>query len=589
MKKTFFISVLLVSCLSVFSQKKDKLWYPDTIYKFGDLTIRTREFLATKNYAKGKVIFENKNDFFILVDASKCFFYANGNKFYYNTGGVKRFSRDHEVGIVPNSKRDKVFDSKWDDLQPDAVSLVLDGLSKTTNEKIVDYTALKVPDFKKEISKGIEITLADINYEKEQVTIKLKIKNSENDLLIVNPGVIELEENGTSLNNVRPRVKPILLKKGDDETIALAYKTIDKKSNKTISWNDGLQTAVLAPMNPIEIPVGVSPQAVAAFKTFLPPAPVVINNPKDKTEVVVKEKENITKADPKKAEKKEPKNPKSAKPEENKTVAANTAVKKNEPKRSAMEDDMEELHAANVNFDNTGAKFYGLLIGVSDYTDPGISDLDNLPVNDALALEKVLTTNYTFDPQNVKVLKNPTRREIVIAMDELAKKVTAEDNVLIFYAGHGHYEDENDIGYWLPKDAEVSNSSNWLYNDQLVASMRKIKSLHTLLISDACFSGSIFKNRSVSMGDASAVIKKKYQLPSRKALTSGTLKTVPNKSVFIKYLIDRLEKNKEKYYASSSLYQAIEQPVGNNSNSLPQFGVIQNVGDEGGDFIFIRR
>ena len=177
----------------------------------------------------------------------------------------------------------------------------------------------------------------------------------------------------------------------------------------------------------------------------------------------------------------------------------------------------------------------------------------------------------------------------MFALDEMSKKVTPEDNVLIFYAGHGHYEDDNDIGYWLPKDAEETNSANWLYNDQLVAAMRKIKSLHTLLISDACFSGSIFKNRSISITGATDVIKKKYQLPSRKAITSGTLKTVPNKSVFIKYLLDRLEKNKEKYYSSATLFQAIETPVGNNSSSLPQFGVIQNVGDEGGDFIFIKK
>ncbi|HRD38944.1 MAG TPA: peptidase C14, partial [Bacteroidia bacterium] len=77
--------------------------------------------------------------------------------------------------------------------------------------------------------------------------------------------------------------------------------------------------------------------------------------------------------------------------------------------------------------------------------------------------------------------------------------------------------------------------------------------------------------------------------PSRKAITSGTLKTVPNKSVFIKYLLDRLEKNKDKYMAASTLYQNLEAPVGNNSTSLPQYGVINNVGDEGGDFIFIRK
>ncbi len=269
------------------------------------------------------------------------------------------------------------------------------------------------------------------------------------------------------------------------------------------------------------------------------------------------------------------------------------AVAKNTEKQTTTRSESSavgagELHAADVNFSEIG-KYYALVIGVSDYIDPSIPDLDSLPVKDAMNLAKVLQTNYTFDKENVIVLKNPSRREIVIALDDLSKKATANDNVLIFYAGHGHYEDENGIGYWFPKDAEVSNSSNWLYNNQLVDCIKKIKSLHTLLISDACFSGSIFKTRSVTLTAANDFIKKKYQLPSRRAITSGTLKTVPNVSIFIKYLLQNLRDNKEKYLTSSQLFQSLEAPVGNNAPSVPQAGVIQNVGDEGGDFIFIRR
>lgn len=275
--------------------------------------------------------------------------------------------------------------------------------------------------------------------------------------------------------------------------------------------------------------------------------------------------------------------------ETSKSTSAIAANDKNNKKRNQGEsDEMSELHAADISFTNPG-NYYALVIGCSDYNDPAIPDLDSLPVKDAIRFANVLTTYYTFDKENVKILTNPTRRQIVIELDELSKKTKPNDNVLIFYAGHGHYEDENGIGYWFPKDAEINNSSNWLYNDQLVASIKKIKSLHTLLVSDACFSGSIFKTRSVDISDASSVIKKKYQLPSRKAITSGTLKTVPNVSVFLKYLLEKLKNNKEKYFSASQLYQSIEEPVGNNNTSLPQFGVIQNVGDEGGDFIFIRR
>ncbi len=231
-------------------------------------------------------------------------------------------------------------------------------------------------------------------------------------------------------------------------------------------------------------------------------------------------------------------------------------------------------------------KFYALIIGISEYTDPEMTDLDGYPVQDAEKLAQLLADKYTFDADNIMMLKNPNRSNILRAFDNLNKTVTEEDNLLIFYAGHGFYDEETELGYWLPSDAEKDFTANWIYNDVLVANLRRIRSKHSLLITDACFSGSIFKTRAL-MQDAPAAYQKKYELTSRKAITSGVLKTVPNKSVFFKYLFDRLEKNQDKFFSASQLFQEIEIPVANNSPNTPQYGVIQGVGDEGGDFIFI--
>jgi hypothetical protein len=59
--------------------------------------------------------------------------------------------------------------------------------------------------------------------------------------------------------------------------------------------------------------------------------------------------------------------------------------------------------------------------------------------------------------------------------------------------------------------------------------------------------------------------------------------------VFFKFLVDRLESNQEKYMSASELFMSLEMAVANNSPNAPQYGVIQNVGDQGGDFIFIRK
>lgn len=232
-----------------------------------------------------------------------------------------------------------------------------------------------------------------------------------------------------------------------------------------------------------------------------------------------------------------------------------------------------------------GGKYYALIIGISTYDDPQINELDK-PVKDAELFYNTITTKYTFEKENVKILRNATMAEIVDALDFYAKKATPADNFLIFYAGHGVWDASSEVGFWLPSDARKSSKLAWFRNSTLRDYLREIKSKHTLLISDACFGGSIFKSRSAFL-DATVAINKLYELPSRKAMTSGTLTEVPDQSAFLKYMIDRLQNNFEKYLSSEQLFGKFRMAVINNSNVLPQFGVIQDVGDEGGDFIFI--
>lgn len=234
-------------------------------------------------------------------------------------------------------------------------------------------------------------------------------------------------------------------------------------------------------------------------------------------------------------------------------------------------------------------KYYALLIGVSDYNDASnVPDLEGLPTKDAKDLKDVLVTQYSFEEENVVLINNsPTENQILREFVKLKKKVTNKDNVLIFYAGHGIYDEATETGSWLPSDADPEYGLNMISNSTIKDYIKGINSKHTLLISDACFSGSIFKTRSYKTAPKS--ITRKFELPSRKAITSGTLKTVPNKSVFLKYLIDRLKKNDELYLTARKIFDRIEEPVMNNSKNVPQYGTIQEVGDEGGDFIFIRK
>jgi hypothetical protein len=257
----------------------------------------------------------------------------------------------------------------------------------------------------------------------------------------------------------------------------------------------------------------------------------------------------------------------------------------NKPKITDNTENMVFRQAGTDALTRITGKFYAMIIGINDYIDPNISELDK-PIRDAELFYNVITTKYTFDAGNVKLLKNATMEDLVESLDYFAKKVGPDDNFLIFYAGHGVWESQADNGYWLPSDARKNSKLAWFRNSTLRDYLREIRSKHTLLISDACFGGSIFKTRA-AFTDATFAINSLYELPSRKAMTSGTLTEVPDQSAFLKYLVERLNNNTEKYLSSEQLFSSLRMAVINNSKVVPQYGVIQDVDDQGGDFIFI--
>jgi len=242
--------------------------------------------------------------------------------------------------------------------------------------------------------------------------------------------------------------------------------------------------------------------------------------------------------------------------------------------------------AVEIVYDISSAKYIALIIAVEKYTDPAINDLDE-PIKDANKFYRIITSQYNFEKENVRFLKNPTKADIIGTLHNMRTMVTPEDNLLIYYAGHGYWDEEMTTGYWLPRDANRDNPVNWLPNTDLTNYLNVLNTKHTLLIADACFSGGIFKSRA-AFNNVMA-IEKLYKLTSRKAITSGSLKEVPDKSVFIEYIIKRLDENNRKYFSSEQLYSSLREAVMNNSPNIPQYGTIQNVGDEGGDFVFIRR
>ncbi len=235
-------------------------------------------------------------------------------------------------------------------------------------------------------------------------------------------------------------------------------------------------------------------------------------------------------------------------------------------------------------------EYYALLLAVQDYNpNSGITDL-KYPINDASELTDILTSSYGFKKEHITQISNPRLLEVTAALESISDSISPEDNLIIFYAGHGFWDEKFQRGYWFPQDATLDNRGSWFSNTELQDYLRAIKSKHTLLIADACFAGSLFSmSREVAMEDASKSVHYKYKLCSRQAITSGTMETVPDASVFMRYLVKQLKENDEKYLPVGELFHYLQNAVANNSDNLPQYGVIRDTGHEGGDFIFIKR
>lgn len=231
--------------------------------------------------------------------------------------------------------------------------------------------------------------------------------------------------------------------------------------------------------------------------------------------------------------------------------------------------------------------YYALLMAVEKYNDKTIVPLHE-PIADATKLRSLLIQHYSFDEANITFLKDPTSSDMQEAFSRLRTVVTPDDLLLIFYAGHGVYESAANIGYWLPSDATNNSRVQWYRNSALVEDIRAIKSMHTLLIADACFAGAILTSRGVS-NNASATIANMMRRPSRKAMTSGDLTTVPDQSDFVKYLTKVLEENQNRYLTTEDLYHDVRERMKNNSELAPVYGEIKGTGDEGGSFVFEKR
>ena len=130
-------------------------------------------------------------------------------------------------------------------------------------------------------------------------------------------------------------------------------------------------------------------------------------------------------------------------------------------------------------------KYHALIIGNDRYE--YLQGLQSAAY-DARKLEHILRSAYGFE---TRLLIDANRKRILSELNEYRKALTVNDNLLIYYAGHGWVDEEADEGYWLPVDAEADNPVNWVSNASLTSTIRAMHAKHVLVVADSCFSGKL--------------------------------------------------------------------------------------------------
>jgi hypothetical protein len=239
-------------------------------------------------------------------------------------------------------------------------------------------------------------------------------------------------------------------------------------------------------------------------------------------------------------------------------------------------------------------KNYALIIGIDEYKGKW-PPLENA-VRDAKAVAEVLAKKFNFEKVHTLYNQEATRDRILSTLEYLAKNVGPDDNLLIYFSGHGRKEPPLNKGYWVPVDATEKSIGRYISNREIQDYLASMSARHVLLVADACFAGDIFKGNTVKyeFEDNETYYRKVAEKKSRAGLTSGGDEPVldgggSGHSIFTTYFLRALDGIKKNYFSAEEVYQELKIPVANNSDQTPTFLPIKNTDDAGGQFIFVRR
>ena len=235
-------------------------------------------------------------------------------------------------------------------------------------------------------------------------------------------------------------------------------------------------------------------------------------------------------------------------------------------------------------------RFYALVIGNGRY--------DHLPPvpsaeQDAKSMEALLRDQYGFQ---VTTLLNAKNAKILSTLYTLSQTLGADDNLVVFYAGHGKRDLRHGRGWWLPVDADADDDAktNWLPNQEVSDRLALIAARHILVLADASYVGDITRGtpqpelQKMTAAQWAKYVETTRQRRARLALSSGTDGASGR---FTMTLIDVLQRQKGVFPASRLHREVVNALTSGDrvSSAVPTFAPLQSAFHDGVDFLFERK
>jgi Caspase domain len=233
------------------------------------------------------------------------------------------------------------------------------------------------------------------------------------------------------------------------------------------------------------------------------------------------------------------------------------------------------------------------VIGINEYT--YWQKLKNA-VQDAVGLQQTLIDKLEFSAPIPPLLNEVATKAAITSLieDQLRELLQEDDNLILFFAGHGHTRVDKvggkvvETGFIVPVEGRGPKEvwGDYIQIDPLLQSISKLPARHILVIIDSCHSGFALGEAMKSFRDAVRYERDLSSRISRKVITSARREQlaldggpVPGHSLFTGTLVDgfnwgKADLDSNGLITSSELGLFVQQQVGQASESkqTPDFG-----------------